>query len=49
MRCLSLGVVMMEMADFEFGLCSCAGRFASDHDLETAITKVLEPLDGVKT
>ena len=38
----------MELADFEFGVCSWAERFVSDQDLETAITKVLETFDGVE-
>ena len=38
----------MELADFEFGVCSCAERFVSDQHLETAITKVLETFDGVE-
>ena len=30
MECLLLGAVMMEMADFELGVCSGAERFVSD-------------------
>ena len=48
MKCLLLGVVMMEMADFELGVCSHAQRFVSDQDLETARTKVLKTFDGVE-
>ena len=48
MKCLLLGGVMMEMADFELGVCSRANRFVCDQDLETAITKVLETFDGVE-
>ena len=48
MKCLLLGVVMMEMANFDLGVCSRAERFVTDQDLETAITKVLETFDSVE-
>ena len=45
MKCLFLGV---EMAAFEFGVCSGGERFVSDQDLEKALAKVLETCDGVE-
>jgi len=44
-KCLFLGVVLMEMTDFD--LCVCSLK-VSDQDLEKAITKVLETFDGVE-
>ena len=47
MMFLSLGDMMIEMADFEVDVCARAERFVKDQDLDEAITKVLETFDGV--
>jgi len=44
-KCLFVGVVMMEMADFYLGVCS---HKVSDQDLEKVTTRVLETFDGVE-
>ena len=48
MKCLSLDEVMMEMADFDVGVCSSAEKFVNDQDLDKAIRKVHGTFDGVE-
>ena len=48
MKCLLLDEVMMEIANFNVGVCLSTEKFVNDQDLDKAIRKVLQTLDGVE-